>query len=501
MKLIKRLLDKLHKLVEELQNVVIRYDEKKENVRLDKLYRLRLDRGLSMLGLPSIKWGPGHIRYANYRHRDLSREDSLLNTLEKEAADNMVEHRLELASLEAMKVELPATKSKRLRVLAKRTKVKISSINQDVFAKWLGAIIGAILAILVVGLLANWLGFLAPTSSPQDGITISNPQPVEESKPDKCPAPSFVLNPTFNANPNDDWKEGGYAPLGTAKTEQEAIDAHNGYMKDVIYPSTANLYGYVSAYVSVVDIEIGSTNYDKTAVNKLGFDRFYQHKLVKEVLAKYKDNPNGLSVDGCANGDAIRLKNYMESFAFDANAEDVTATGGVNTGIKPNGEVIYYDGKNITGNLDSIKVTYKLQDGTLIPVYELRRCANPVFSHKHRHHKDHDKEDKPKCKGDSCNLTPKSSNPRDYKKPGDDNKKDSGSGSKPKVPKVTQPAETTPPPVQTSQSGGGGVTDSSTSKPGSESGTTAPEAKPADNKPREVPTNEGGTNDGVVSDD
>ncbi|MFZ2991965.1 MAG: hypothetical protein WA087_03840, partial [Candidatus Saccharimonadales bacterium] len=302
-----------------------------------------------------------------------------------------------------------------------------------------------------------------------------------------------------NANPNDDWKEGGYAPLGTAKTEQEAIDAHNGYMKDVIYPSTANLYGYVSAYVSVIDIEIGTVNYDKVAVNKLGFDRFYQHKLVKEILAKYKDNPNGLSTDGCASPDAIRLRNYMESFAFDANAEDVTSTGGVNTGIKPNGEVIYYDGEDITGNLDSIKVTYKLQDGTLIPVYELCRCANPVFSHKHRHHKDHDKDKCKDCKPPK--LTPKSSNPKDYKKPGDGNEKDSGKGTKPKA-TVNTPAETTPPKVETSKTGGGGVIDTPTNKPGSETGVTAPDAKPAPKVETPKPTNEGGTpvNDGVVTD-
>ncbi|MGB4420598.1 MAG: hypothetical protein WBI29_02255 [Candidatus Saccharimonadales bacterium] len=70
-------------------------------------------------------------------------------------------------------------------------------------------------------------------------------------------------------------------------------------------------------------------------------------------------------------------------------------------------------------------------------------------------------------------LQPKSSNPDDYKQPGDGDERDSGTGSRPKS-TVTTPAETTPPDVVTSLPGGGGVVDTPTNPPGSESGVTAP---------------------------
>lgn len=313
-------------------------------------------------------------------------------------------------------------KPSRLKMAAANTKNKIAEVNSRI--SWKKLLKWTLIMLAVVAVI--WLGFRALQQP--NKVVINNPQPVEESKPDKCPAPSWEINQTFNANPNNDWQEGGYAPLGTASTAEEAKAAHEGYMRDVIYPSTANLYGYVSEYIAVIDGEVGNVNYDRAAASKLGFDRFYQHKSVKEILAKYKDNPNGFSDNGCATPDAIKIRNYMESFAFDADSQDVTATGGVNTGIKPNGEVILYDG-NITGNLDSIKVNYKLRDGTVITVYELARCANPVYSQKHhnrRHHHDRDRDkDKPRC--DNC-LTPKDpskdvgANPKvsDQKKDGGD---------------------------------------------------------------------------------
>jgi len=60
-------------------------------------------------------------------------------------------------------------------------------------------------------------------------------------------------------------------------------------------------------------------------------------------------------------------------------------------------------------------------------------------------------------------LTPKSSNPADYKKPGDDDERDSGTGTKPKIPKVTSKPDKTPPLVA-----------KSTARPGDETGGNAP---------------------------
>jgi len=69
---------------------------------------------------------------------------------------------------------------------------------------------------------------------------------------------------------------------------------------------------------------------------------------------------------------------------------------------------------------------------------------------------------------------------------------------KPSLPRVTTPPEKSPPAVETTRVGGGGVIDNPTNSPSSESGVTAPSASPAPTTPRPTPSNEGGSNNGVV---
>lgn len=85
----------------------------------------------------------------------------------------------------------------------------------------------------------------------------------------------------------------------------------------------------------------------------------------------------------------------------------------------------------------------------------------------------------------------KSSDPADYKQPGDGTEPDPGTGTRPPS-SVSAPAEATPPPVDTSVPGGGGVVDTPTNDPGSESGLTAPGADEPDDEP--IPDTEGGMN-------
>lgn len=92
---------------------------------------------------------------------------------------------------------------------------------------------------------------------------------------------------------------------------------------------------------------------------------------------------------------------------------------------------------------------------------------------------------------DDEGLEPKSSNPADYKQPGDGQERDSGTGTRPKS-TVTTPAETTPPEVVTKVVGGGGVVDTPTNPPGSESGVTAPGA--TESVEESVPEPEEGVN-------
>lgn len=62
-----------------------------------------------------------------------------------------------------------------------------------------------------------------------------------------------------------------------------------------------------------------------------------------------------------------------------------------------------------------------------------------------------------------------------FQAPGQDNTRDSGVGTKPRVPLVTTPASP-PAHVVTSQTGGGGVVDTATNLPGSQTGVSAPGA-------------------------
>lgn len=94
-------------------------------------------------------------------------------------------------------------------------------------------------------------------------------------------------------------------------------------------------------------------------------------------------------------------------------------------------------------------------------------------------------------------VVPKSSNPKDYRQPGDGGKgADVGTGTKPPA-TVTTPAEVTPPTVTTTQTGGNGTVDTPTAPLGSQSGLTAPGATSAPTTTT-TPPNEGGSNNGSV---
>lgn len=96
-------------------------------------------------------------------------------------------------------------------------------------------------------------------------------------------------------------------------------------------------------------------------------------------------------------------------------------------------------------------------------------------------------------------VVPKSSDPTHYRQPGDGGKgADVGTGTKSPV-TVTTPAEAAPPSVVTSVPGGGGAVDTSTSAPTSEAGVPASGADPAPATASPAPSNEGGSNNGVVS--
>ena len=206
-----------------------------------------------------------------------------------------------------------------------------------------------------------------------------------------------------------------------------------------------------------------------------------------------------ISSDGsCANDATVQLYLYIESTIVQSSVDAGYAPeNGYNTGVE-NGIVVADANPGISGDRRAVQVT--LRDGR--KVWIMGRCGNIVTTkdvYKHHgktdeHHRHH-----PVCTKNCTPLTPKSSNINDYQRPGTDNTKDSGTGTKPKA-SVNTPAESTPPIVSTVKVGGGGVVDTPTNHPGSESGVTAPAAKPAPITPPAPKPNEGGSNNGVVTD-
>lgn len=168
----------------------------------------------------------------------------------------------------------------------------------------------------------------------------------------------------------------------------------------------------------------------------------------------------------------------------------------------------------IRGDRKAIKVT--LPDGSV--VYIMVRCGNPVYDIPPDLPEvptdDPPPPPPPPPPADVCPwnpalpkghpdcLKPKSEDPDDYRRPGDDGKgPDVGDGKKPKAPNPGTPPEKEPTPVETRKPGGGDVEDTPTKPPGSETGVKAPGADPAPTPTTPPPPQESGgngDNDGVV---
>lgn len=262
---------------------------------------------------------------------------------------------------------------------------------------------------------------------------------------------------------------------------------------------------YVEGLKVIQDAQLGksSENNEKAleALQMYRNKKIYLLDIAKSELspdAWAKVDPNAISDTGsCANEATNKLYQdvIFEVMHSDVSIENLPSPSTwYNSGLEK-GKIVVDGQKGITGNVKAIVVRHR--DGR-VTAY-LARCGNPV----HKDQKGHEKGDTDEH---HHHLTPpppppnhKSSNPNDYQRPGTDNTTDSGHGTKPKV-SETHPADANPPIVSTAKVGGGGVVDTPTKKPGSETGVTAPAAKPAPTTPPAPKPNEGGTNNGVVTD-
>lgn len=185
-------------------------------------------------------------------------------------------------------------------------------------------------------------------------------------------------------------------------------------------------------------------------------------------------------------------------------AEGDAPANGYNTQVS-GGIFQVFSAPGVTGNRKAIKVT--MSNGTV--VWIMVRCANVVYSSPPPGVPTTPSKPPTTPPTSGCTppqvenvnhvcVTPKSSNPKDYRQPGDSGKgQDVGTGTKPRV--VAAPvAEATPPPVSTSVTGGNGTVDTPTSTIGSQTGVTAPGATPAPTTSTTPPPNQGGGGTGVV---
>ncbi len=186
-------------------------------------------------------------------------------------------------------------------------------------------------------------------------------------------------------------------------------------------------------------------------------------------------------------------------------AEGDAPANGYNTQVS-GGIFQVFSAPGVTGNRKAIKVT--MSNGTV--VWIMVRCANVVYSSPPPGVPTTPSKPPTTPPTSGCTppqvknvlgacVTPKSSNPKDYRQPGDSGKgADVGTGTKPPV--VAAPkAETTPPSVATSVTGGNGTVDTPTSTIGSQTGVTAPGAAPAPTTATTPPPNQGGGGTGVVT--
>ena len=220
-------------------------------------------------------------------------------------------------------------------------------------------------------------------------------------------------------------------------------------------------------------------------LEKVKIDPNYLVAFANIYLKKNVDVKTLIDEHSWATNDAVQLLTELQiTFAKATITLAEAPSNSYNTGVNKDGVVVGSELPGITGNRKAIQI--KLSDGSLS--WNMGRCGNIVTPGKPPFPPGKTDETPPPVP----TLQPKSSNPDDYKQPGDDEEKDSGTGKKPIVPFVTAPPELSPPPVETSRPGGGGVVDSPINTPGSESGVIAPGAKTPQPGPK--PTPEPGVN-------
>ncbi len=426
----------------------------------------QLEKGLLVLDSSGKNVSAGISCYLDYRS---GKKDGIVHSIDKSIRLSLEEiarvtrkttKQLDEATQAAfIKIRKPASKHRVKRVL-QMVAVPVASVAtfvrkpvKPVVWKWLG------LALIVVLIL--W-AIVALFSSSRK-VTVDNDD-SNKTIVNSSTCATWVMEPMVADDSNNRWFADGIAEISNAKTPEQAKAAF------IVWKDKTKSHHNLLVAAGRALLPTDESKFDESTISSDG---------------------------NCANNITIQLVSQIE-LAVIGQSKSINVvnapTNGYNTGVE-NGIVVGSATPGISGDRRAIQITFR--DGR--KVWIMGRCGNivttkEVFKHhgKTDEHEHHNKPTPPK-------LTPKSGNINDYQRPGTDKTKDSGSDTKPKA-SVNTPADSTPPIVSTVKVGGGGVVDTPTNKPVSETGVTAPAAKPAPTTPPAPKPNEGGTNNGVVTD-
>lgn len=293
---------------------------------------------------------------------------------------------------------------------------------------------------------------------------------------------AFLL--IHNNNVNNDTKKS--AVKGTWKMQAADYGDQNRWFSD-----------------GVIEIKNATTKEEAEAaaqawLEKVKLDPVLLASAGSQFLGKEVDESTLVDADGWATTKAVKLVNELKIAIGMAKITPAEAPAdGWNEGVQ-NGQVVIAAEPGITGDRKAIRIDFPNSE----PVWIMARCGNPVLTGDSDNIPTGETDEGKKVKKDKDKekeLTPKSSNIKDYMRPGIDSTKDSGTGTKPPV-NVTTSAESKPPKVVTKTTSPGGITETASKKPGSETGITAPGAETLDDD-REIPDVEEDVNEDTNDDD
>ncbi|HZJ34580.1 MAG TPA: hypothetical protein VFD55_01020, partial [Candidatus Angelobacter sp.] len=345
---------------------------------------------------------------------------------------------------EAKKIDKPKPEIKKSKNLASETPNRENKLRVGIQILIIALLISLLIVVIVV------------SCKPQTAAVVVNETTTTETTAIATSTTTAALTNTWKMiqgdHGNNRWFTDGIIEIRDAKTDKDALNAAYVWVDKAKYDP--NLLVAVTKYFLARDV-------DKTA-------------LVDE--------------NGWATDKAVQLVAELELVLGQAKVTvEKAPKKGFNTGVE-DGEVVRAQKAVITGDRTGIRIDITLLDGKVVSFWIMARCGNVVTKEEPK--LPVGKTDNPETPTTTTTAPPttttappttttleeKSDDPNDYQSPGNDSTNDSGTGDKPTVTTVTTPPESTPPEVITEEVVNG-VTETPTNDPGSETGIISPGAE------------------------